>query len=109
MAVNKNDDMLHAEIIQRNDLMAEHYFERGMRIVHNTIPYRISSDSTTFTCKYCSFLDICHNNAPVDRTCRTCVHAIPHEELETWVCNKYMAKLSKERQLQACPTYSSII
>lgn len=109
MAVNKNDDMLHAEIIERNDLMAQHYFERGMRIVHNRIPHRISSDSDSFTCKYCSFLDVCHYNAPKDITCRTCAYASPHEDLETWVCNKYMAKLSKERQLKACPTYTAML
>ena len=108
MAVNKNDDELHAEIIKRNDLMAGHYFERGMRIVHGEIPYRISSNSSSFTCKYCSFVDICHNNEPIDITCRSCIYGSPHEELETWVCNKYMAKLSKERQLKACPTYTAV-
>lgn len=108
MAVNKNTDDLHAEIIDRNDLMAQHYFERGMRIVHGGIPPRISSNPDVFTCRYCDFLNVCHYNEQVDITCRTCVHGQPHEELGTWVCNKYMAKLSKERQLQACPSYEQV-
>lgn len=109
MAVNKNTDELYAEIVERNDLRANHYFERGMRIVHGGIPSRVSSNPESFGCKYCDFVDICHNNAPVDKTCRTCVHAMPNESVGSWVCNKYMAKLSKERQLSACKDYTSVL
>ena len=109
MAVNKNTDELHAEIIIRNDLMAEHYFERGMRIVHGSIPARISKEPTTFGCRYCDFVDVCHNNAPIEVSCRTCVHAEASEEHSSWVCNKRRVKLSKSTQAVGCSDYEQVL
>jgi hypothetical protein len=109
MVYCKNNSALHAEIVEANDLLAGHYFERGMRIVHNGIPGRISNNPDKFECKYCDFLGICHGSEPIDKTCRTCQHGTPNEELSTWVCNRHMAKLSKERQLVGCKDYLGVL
>lgn len=109
MAMNKNDDQLHAEIVICDPYAADFYINRGMDIIHGKIPKKISNDPECFNCAYCSFLDVCQYGAPVEKNCRTCRYSRPSEEVSSWVCEYYRAKLSTERQLKGCDNYTSVI
>lgn len=55
-------------------------FEQGETLAFSIItsekpPERIPNASPTFyLCKFCDYSDICHENAPVKKSCRTCQH-----------------------------------
>jgi len=93
-AVNKNTDELHLEIIILDTEIADHFLDRGRQIIMlRSVPERIPNASAGYyECRYCPDNAICHENAPMDKNCRTCFHAQPRED-GTWWCE------SKERQL----------
>jgi len=102
---SKDNSQLHAEIIEFDDYVASHYFSRAMSIVHDTKPSkRISNNPDVFACKFCDFREICFFNEQPTTTCRSCKYANPSEE-NGWVCELHHAKLSMERQLNACDSY----
>jgi hypothetical protein len=108
MAMNKNDDKLHAEIIYLDQYAADFYINRGMDIIHEKIPKKISNNPDCFNCAYCTFLDVCHYGTPPEKNCRTCRYSRPSEEVSSWVCEYYRAKLSVDRQIKACDNYMPI-
>ena len=77
MAVCKETDALHAEIIQYDQPTSEHFLERARQIIFvhsDKAPPRIRGGNPGyFQCKHlCDFPDVCFQTKPVDRNCRTC-------------------------------------
>lgn len=117
MAVNKNDDTIHAELVEFNPATFTRFFDRaGMIINQNEPPPRINNSPGWFKCKFCDHSPVCHGPAQPERNCRTCLHSIPDDEGQ-WVCTNpdpdityYLPEgpeftLSKERQLTGCGAY----
>lgn len=108
LAVNKNDDTIHAEIVQYDGPTDAAYLERARRLIYNgnVAPPRIRGASPGFhVCKYlCDHTDVCFNTVPVDMNCRTCQHAFPMPD-GTWQCALYTYTLSKEEQQKGCRSY----
>lgn len=111
LAVNKNDDTLHAEIVAYDGPTHAQYMERARSLIfegHNA-PLRLRGASPGYhVCKYlCDYTDVCFGTVPVDRNCRTCQHAYPMPD-GTWQCARYTYTLSKEEQAMGCVEYQTM-
>jgi len=78
MMVNKNNDELHAEIIQYDAEVAERFTHRAGQIIFATeaLP-RISNVETFFQCKFCDENKVCFGRETPLVNCRTCAHWTP--------------------------------
>lgn len=85
MAVCKDDDRLHLERIDYDEVEASRMFERAERIINcNEPPQRIGS-ADWYECKFCDFRDICHGTEAPAVNCRTCAHSTA-EKAGYWSC-----------------------
>ena len=106
LAVNKNDNSIHAEIIGRERHTAPVYKGRAARIIFATkAPERINENPSWFTCKYCDFSKICHEGASPEANCRTCLYATALEDGK-WHCRMHSKVLDKKQQAEGCNQYA---
>ena len=86
MVVNKDNDELHAEIVDFEPREYEKAISRACEVIFSQNPPEPIADSAMFwRCKMCSFADICHKGAPVDKDCRSCRHYVA-EAGGRWRC-----------------------
>lgn len=86
MAVNKDNDELHAERIKYSPVVSRQLFEKAERIITAALPPgRLSDDPAYFECKWCDHWEVCHNNKLPEVNCRTCAHSTP-ELTGGWSC-----------------------
>lgn len=86
LAVNKNNDALHGELIELNAELADRYTDRaGGIIAASAPPQRISEKSSWWQCRFCDHKQVCHHNAPPERNCRTCSYSRVVEG--GWACH----------------------
>lgn len=106
MAVNKNNDEIHLELVHYDPVVAERYLERsGLLIYSDKAPARLSDSPGWYECKFCEFTKICHQKEVPEINCRTCIHSTPIANKE-WHCSWYDEKLPKEVQLRHdCPSH----
>jgi hypothetical protein len=107
MAVNKNTDELHLELVYFNKEIFEQFIHLGDRLPFlKEAPPRISNSSGWYKCVICDHRRVCHGlgTAP-EINCRTCKFVEPKED-GTWACRKHGNFLSKEEQLAACNDYT---
>ncbi len=113
MAVNKNDDEIHAELIQYDQTQDHKYIERAIMVVDaRTPPPKINNSPAWFKCKWCDHAPVCHGTTMPERNCRTCWHSRPDENGEWFCCHPILNEqfgdnvpLSKEDQLCGCELY----
>lgn len=121
LAVNKDDDTLHGEIVHLDPELADRYIDRGVQLVFMpTAPKRVNDSPSWFACKFCDHRAVCHMGATPEKNCRTCEHSVPRED-GTWWCESEDRRmtmlfgpkpdvsdagetyeLSKARQLRGC-------
>jgi len=113
MAVNKNDDDIHAEIIQFDPGIYQRHLDRSSMIIEAPKPPpKINENIAWFGCRFCDYKGVCHRQEPPEVNCRTCSFSQIAEEGK-WICthpiastSTDMAVLSPERQRQEnCPFY----
>jgi hypothetical protein len=107
LAVNKDTEDLHAEIIPFDGANFEQFRQRGQRIVFGgTLPERIRGASPGYyVCRYmCDHKDVCFSTLPALRNCRTCRFSSPVVD-GTWVCQLHRIALDKETQRVGCSSY----
>lgn len=63
-------------------------------------PKRIGGPDS-FACRWCDYAAICHQGAPAERNCRTCLNVSPTRNGE-WRCEKFGHCLSKSDQDAGC-------
>lgn len=106
LAVNKNNDEIWAEIIYLHSEFADQEIDKGIQITTiNTVPSRISNNSSWFKCKWCEHNDVCHKGKMPEVNCRTCRHSTTKDD-GTWFCTLHNDTLTKEMQLAACAGYN---
>lgn len=78
-AVNKDNDDLCIEIIDRDPREGQRAIDRAANIIWTPEPLpRISKTPSHFACQYCHLQRLCHfGDVTPDRNCRTCVHSRP--------------------------------
>lgn len=106
VAVNKNTDDLYAEIVERDDAVADRYIDRFKEIIEaETIPRRISESPAFWKCKFCDFSSVCFKKSKPLANCRTCAHSKIADNGE-WHCSKFQKTLSKVEQMAGCSGYT---
>lgn len=112
MAVNKNDEMLHAEIIEFDPAVYERYRDRaGKLIASEKPPLKINNASPGyFKCQWCDFSRVCHLGQTVDANCRTCAFGDPVAQVDengkgVWECRKHKKAIPLELQKTGCDSY----
>lgn len=108
VAVNKNDDELHCEIVTFDTTNHQHHAAKAAYIVAaRELPPRISASPVAFGCKYCDARDVCFGSAPAIKGCRTCAH-VEMPGGGKWVCGRYGKDLDKAAQFSGCPSWEPI-
>lgn len=108
MAVNKNDDELHAEIITIQTEIGDRFIDRARQIIFmRDPPKKINESPGWFACSWCDHKPVCHLRNNPDRNCRTCNYSIPGQD-GLWYCGNSspMKALSEQDQLKGCVRYS---
>ena len=115
MAVNKNTDDLHAELVQFDQREYDRALARSVAIIEAVEPPpKINPSPGFFKCKFCDHYKVCHLGTAPAVTCRSCVHAHVDDD-GRWRCSEPMADaafgdnidLDREAQRRACPSYSA--
>lgn len=88
MAVNKDNDILHVEIVEIDYKRGDQMRARAEKIVTaQTPPARLSENPSFHKCAYCDFRKLCHENGPALKNCRSCKFAEPGENKQ-WHCTQ---------------------
>lgn len=107
-ATNKNDDSLHIEIAKLDWTLGDQLRDKAERIITSrTPPLRLSDNPTFYKCKFCDFFAKCHENAPLDKNCRSCKFAIPVEGGE-WKCEKVNNIIPRDFVPQGCSEWRTV-
>lgn len=102
IAVNKNDDELHAEVVYYREEIAEAYYDRAEKLIEcREAPARISNDPSWFKCKMCDYREICHKGAAPMKNCRTCVFSQATDG-GRFYCNQFMNVIPEEFEPLGC-------
>lgn len=107
LGINKNDDNIHAEIVQVNPTHCQTLLAKAKRIVEALEPPpKINESPAFYLCHsgFCKFRDVCHNAALPEKNCRTCEHSAPVENGQ-WLCKKFNYLLTKENQHSGCKVH----
>ncbi len=107
VAVNKNDDDLHIEIVELVPEIGDKAVARAERIIQTTfVPERIGKHPSWHECKFCDFKQICHygDDKEIDRNCRTCKHSSPVAE-GRWHCGKWQMPIPVDAVLKGCDAH----
>lgn len=115
MAVAKESDELHAEIIHYDPEVAKRYRTRAINIVlAKGPPNKIRGASAGYyKCKMCDFSQLCHLGKPADENCRTCRHSVVVPRADEngkgiWQCGLVGIALTKDDQIAGCENYEQI-
>ena len=108
-AVNKNDDMLHLELVQFDASTYQRYLDRSEMIIDAIDPPpRISTTPGFYKCKFCDHAQLCHQlpGYKIALTCRTCLYSSICNDGK-WQCQQTMPpeSLSSEKQRVGCEKY----
>lgn len=96
VAVNKDDDDIHLEIVALNHKTGETLVQKAERIVMSQEPPpRLHENPTFWLCKSCGYFPICHAKQQIERNCRSCKHAEPAKDKQ-WICNKHNQVLTDD-------------
>lgn len=88
LAVNKNDDDLHIEVLPRDDGTANDMAARAKRIGSTfEMPKRIAKTATDYRCKMCSGKSVCFGMKPMRIDCRNCVNISKDAEAGKFTCD----------------------
>lgn len=108
MAVNKNTDEWHLEILHYDKEVAERGLARAGNIIYaNEPPPRIATSPGHYACKWCHLNRLCHfGDVAVDRNCRTCQFSRPAGNA-LWHCGIRDVPLDDAAQRAACGSYQT--
>lgn len=96
VAVNKDDDDIHLEVVALNHKTGETLVQKAERIVMSQEPPpRLHENPTFWLCKSCGYFPICHAKQQIERNCRSCKHAEPAKDKQ-WICNKHNQVLTDD-------------
>lgn len=112
LAVCKNNDQIHREIVEYDEEFAKATFQRLERIIlSNRVPARIGDDPSRFPCMFCKHKAVCHGVDLGRKHCRTCVHSTPvivdGADEPTWTCAHFGTEidLDTQRESAECPAH----
>ncbi len=101
ICLNKNDSSYYIERVKYDKDDAKLLNRRALSIVLAEYIPTTTLSRTWYKCKWCNAKAICHEGAPLDMNCRTCVHSTPVEDAK-WRCNKHEFNISTKMQRRGC-------
>jgi hypothetical protein len=108
MNICKNDDNIHSEIVRLDLKRGENLVKKAEIIILSQVPPpKLSLSKTSFECKYCDHMSICHEGAPLDINCRSCKAAQPIANKQ-WYCNKHNGAIPEEFIAKGCGDWMSV-
>lgn len=108
MAVNKNDDDLHIEVVELDWRLGEQLEAKAHDVITSQLPpAKIAESPAYLACKWCHFSGICHNGEAVEKNCRSCRHASAVDNGE-WYCDKWQGNIPKDFIAQGCDNHAAI-
>lgn len=108
VAVNKNDDDLHIEVVDYDERQGPILLERAERVIKaGVLPGRLCKNPSQFEAKFCDFAGPCWHGKAIERNCRTCKFSQPVEDGQ-WRCNQWNAIIPVDAILKGCDSYSVI-
>lgn len=110
MAVNKNDDDIHLEIVNLDRIIADNHIIRANNLIFsNSPPKRINESPGFWKCRFCDHKETCHSDLPPYITCRSCIHSLATQN-GTWECRvgSLPKELNKQEQFKACDKYKRL-
>lgn len=115
MAVNKNNEDLHAEIVHHDGETSGKFRKRAISLIFaDKVPNKLRGASASyFKCKFCDYRQLCHLGRSADENCRTCRHSVPLEDMDEsgkgrWMCGLNRYTLSPGAQAAGCDQYEPI-
>jgi hypothetical protein len=75
-------------------------------IASDTPPTKITEKADSYLCKWCTFKEQCHYDAPIAENCRTCKHSKPVDG--GWHCYKHNTPLDYQTQYEGCGDFVAI-
>jgi len=102
--INKNDDHIHTEVIERDRDHFSSLKRRALEILDADSPPERAGEPDSFTCKFCPHKEICHKEEIADVNCRTCAHSSIVSDCNV-KCEKYNATIpvTKQHESKKCP------
>lgn len=115
VAVCKDDDRIHTELVDFDAKVAGEALARGERIIRAEVPpARLDADAPPCVLtsregeRYpCRFFDVCHGTALPQASCRTCVSSTPRPD-GTWHCEYWANDLDGYEQRKGCASWLPI-
>lgn len=115
VAVCKDDDRIHTEIVDFDAKVAGEALTRGERILRAEVPpARLDADAPPCVLvsregeRYpCRFFELCHGTALPEPSCRTCVSSTPRPD-GTWHCDYWDNDLDGYEQRVGCASWLPI-
>lgn len=105
MAVNKDTDEIHVEIVELDFNYADELTTKASTIIFSQSPLaRVSDNSAYFKCKMCNFNGICHGKDKYEKNCRSCMFAHPIENGE-WRCRMFNGIIPKDFLPKGCDSW----
>lgn len=105
LSKNKDTDAYDAERVELDRASAEKLVEKAAEVISSPSPCApLSKDPAWYECKFCEFHPLCFEGEPLERSCRTCVHAAVADEARWW-CGRFEKVLTLEEQKSGCGDY----
>lgn len=107
--VCKNDDNIYSEIVKLDWQRGAELEDKAQIIILSQEPLnKLSDNPAYFECKFCDFKEVCHENKPAIRNCRSCSFATPRDNKE-WFCNRHSGTIPSDFIKTGCGDWKSII
>lgn len=108
IAINKNDDDIHIELVELDMQFAEDQVRKALHVIEsNKPPKRISEQPAYWECRFCLFNAICHHDAMPDKNCRSCANSHADDN-GTWYCSLWSDTIPDDFVPQGCDNWQKI-
>ncbi len=104
----KDDDRVYPEMLPMDWSLAGDMVRKAEDIIQSKQrPARISENPTYFECKQCTYSDICHDKAPMQKNCRSCRHADAADG-QQWYCGQWGKNIPKDFIPVGCDWWAQV-
>lgn len=108
LAVCKDTDRLHAVFVLADSMKGQATISKARDIIYaRTPPPKISNSPAWFECKFCDDAKVCHEGAPMQKNCRTCVFSNPAPD-GRWYCGQYGMLIPADKEKDGCGKWEEI-
>lgn len=110
VAVNKDNDNIHIEILELDWTLADEKTEAARTIITSQVPLKRMNNAqpSFFACKQCEALGVCFYNQRPEKNCRSCSSAQPAPNGQ-WFCSNFGQMIPPDFIRKGCEQYRSIV